>query len=319
MSQPQKRRTETHAPRPQSTNRAAKPAHDGVALKAKTAKPKPGAPRAQAKAPAQKMNKGIKLDKGALVPALIVIALIVTLAIHFFGSAKVKQVSVKLTEAARAQAASEMRTDADFIRQAAVMNREMGDIDTWTDEAKDRIAEMPGYVLLAVNKTGSTAVELEITVRTPYAVLSTGGGYVAIDKDKFIVDKRQTNEHSDLMVVDGITLRNPIVGQPAADTSTDDRLENAMYVLNIIHQNDLKPYFTTIHMMEDNEVRLVSIYSTQVRMSLWFKDSFANDLKGTIQVLNERSQKQQTGWIYAVNGNISWHEDADHFTPIKGK
>lgn len=258
-------------------------------------------------------------DRAAIVLGLLIAALAVVLIVHLTANATVKQVTVKYTQEA-AKAASEKRiTDDEFIRQAGIVSRKMSDIDLWREEAADNIARMPGFLLDSIKKTSNSSVQLVIGARIPVAVLSTGSGYITIDKDKYIIDKKASYSDGESILVDGISLRNPTVGQPAVDVSTDDRLENALYVINILRDNRLTPYFTNIHMLAENEVRLVSAYDISVIINMWFRETFAEDLTATVQVLNEKGAKRQTGWIYAVNGNITWHEDADYFSPIKGK
>ena len=274
----------------------------------------------RASVPAQKNKKASSgPDKGLLFLIAVIVALAVVLLVKLTGSSTVKEVSVKYTQQAARAAAERGLTDADFIRQSGVMSRKMSDINQWKQEAADNIATLPGFLLNDVKKISSSGVQLEIGMRTPAAVLSTGSGYITIDRETYIIEKKTTYSDKESILVDGISLRNPTVGQLAVDVSTDGRLENAMYVIGILEDNHLTSYFTNIHMLADNEVRLVSTYDIPVIINMWFKDTFADDLTATVQVLNEKGGKNQSGWIYAVNGNITWHEDADYFSPIKGK
>ncbi len=288
-------------------------------VKSAPRRPAPKTAQSAKKTGSVKKNAGFQLDKGAALVCAIILVLVILLIVNLTGSAKVKQVTVKYAANAKQKAAAEQLSDVDFIRQSGVMNKTMNKIDAWSVEAKDKIAQLNGYVLTGVSKTSSSGVELQISVRTPYAVLSTGGSYVTIDKEKYIIDKKTTYKDNECILVDGVSLRSPTVGQIAADAGTDDRLENALYVINVLNNHDLRRYFSNIHMLSGNEVRLVSTYNISVILNLWFKDSFDEDIRGSVQVLNEKGPQRLTGWIYAVNGNITWHEDEDYFSPIKGK
>ena len=300
------RRNSTRSTASKQTVRNSEPLHKTTARRANAART------------SKKRSSG-KPDWGVVFLLFVIAGLVVLLITKLTGPSTVRQVAVKLSREAAQAASVKGFTDDDFIRQSGAINRKMSEISVWEKEAGDSIARMPGFVLQGIVKTSSSSVQLQIDARTPIAVLSTGSGYISIDADKYIIEKKTSYADGESILIDGISLRNPTVGQLAVDVSTDDRLENALYVVKVLRDNNIIGYFTNIHMLGDQEVRLVSTYDIPVIINMWFKETFSSDLVATVRVLSEKGAQNLTGWIYAVNGNIAWHEDADYFSPIKGK
>ena len=288
------------------------------------AKPVKGKP-ALSKASEGKKRPKYRLDKGALVADAVVLGLIVLLVVLLTnparggGRGRIKQVTVKLSEEARQKAVQENITEEDFIRNTRVMGQKIGEIEKLGQDAADTIMSM-GYVLDDIRKVSATAIEMHISARVPVAVVSSGGWYVYIDKEGYITDKKSTYTKGSSLLIDGVKLTNANVGLKAEDGSTDERLQNALTVVEIIRRNNWQQHFTDIYMRENKDVWLLSAYGIPIKMNIrkQFADTFEQDLLLAVRILLERKALNQTGQITSIDGDAYWKEDAGEFYSIKG-
>ncbi len=255
-----------------------------------------------------------------LVIAVITAALAVTLLlIIILKPSRVKQVTVNYTDFAARKAAQDGLSDADFIRTSGVMGKRMNELSDWSIVAADNIASMGGYELTEVKKTGSSAIGLSISARYALAVVKTGGWYYTIDSDGYIVDRGSQPKSDQYIRINGVSLRNPIVGQTAQDTDTEGRLKNAIEIIKLLILRSWNDYFTDIHMMDNKGVWLISKYNIPVKLSLWYEDTLENDIANAVYVIDRYRQSGLTGKVTSVNGHAYWDEDMDEFYQIKGK
>ncbi|MBQ3667949.1 MAG: hypothetical protein II920_01855 [Clostridia bacterium] len=260
-----------------------------------------------------------QFDIPNLAIAAVVVILVIVLLVILFKPVRVEKVTVTYSGIAAQKAQNDGFSDIDFIRISGVTNRKMSEMNEWRISARDGIASLGGYELDGINKTSRTGVELVISARVPMAVISTGAGYLTIDSEQYIVEKKSTYTKGTYILINGVNLRNTTVGQIARDYSTDGRLENAMKVLKIIYMGSWQNYFTDIYMADNKEVWLFSVYNIPVKLSLWYEDTMEKDIAASVQVLIEKGSQKASGEIIAVNGNVYWDEDDDDFQLIKGK
>ncbi len=197
---------------------------------------------------------------------LLLLVMVVVIAMRS-APAKVKQVYVEYVDSARQEAYDRGFDDAQFIRRSGIMDREIKEIEKWRSGAAEGIAGSGFFRLDDVRVSGKQKVTLVISARSPLITVSTGGKYVVLDKECYVLKISDKRSSQDPILVNGVLLLYLETGRQA-NAEDAQRLAQALEIAEAIYQNGYKGVFTDITMQDQKFVMLNTAAGVPVTINL---------------------------------------------------
>lgn len=279
----------------------------------------------QKKRPVQKKSqrpagKQTRMTFDSLTPlakalAILMIAAVVILVL-VFRNPKIEKVDIEYRGDALSTAQSLQMTDKDFIVISNVMGQgTRRGTDKLKLSAQNRIAQTGYFILEELQFTGEHRARLVISVRSPMAVISSGGKYVTVNTESYVLRvSSEYDSETEPLLVRGVTLTAPVPGQKVYSDGTDERLEDALTIASIIYEKGYHDMFTDFSLLENRFVVLNTKRGIPVRMNMRF--SPAEDLALAREMLNDT--KLNNCHIEVENGNGYYQPDDSQNYVIRG-
>jgi len=227
----------------------------------------------------------------------VVIGLILVLCICLlFKKTYITEVTVAYTSEYAASKAAEMGySDSDFIKFSSLTGVETNDVDSMEQSVSEAITSNTGYFVLdSIRKITEDSIQLVLSAKQAAFSVKTGSNYIVIDSKLTILEVAAAPK-KDLINVDGITIKQDILGTTASDT--DGKIKHALGILDVINQNGYNGIFTGFKMCDQKEVMLYTSSDVPVVINLRYsvdsslaiaKSMLARGLSnGRIEVVND--------------------------------
>lgn len=213
-----------------------------------------------------------------IIPALAAIAVTVILAMP----KSIKEIDVSYVGNAQSRASALGFTDSDFIRASGLTGHKTNEIEELRQSVEDGMARTGYFVLNDIKKTSRTGVTICVEARMPYIVVSSNGRFYTLDRDCYVLRSGDKPTDGGQVIVNGVTLVNPVVGAQTVCEGTDKRLESALQVAEVIIENGYLSRFPEITVQEDRFVYINSSSGVPVLINLRFDIQHSLEIAATI-------------------------------------
>ena len=233
--------------------------------------------------PAQR-GSGIKINKDAVIKIGSVAAIIIILLAWLIPGREIEIVEVRYLGDAGITAANLGYSDEDIIRLSKVRGEKYS--DKLKLAAGNAILTSGYFIMEDLKEVDNGCVEIVVSARKPLAVISSGGKYVTVDEERYVLKVSSVyDEKTEPVLVQGVSLMTPVAGLQVNPELIDEKFDNALAVAKVIRDRDYRSCFTAMTMQEKEFVTLSTSRGIPVRISMRF--DFADDLALAREILAE--------------------------------
>lgn len=264
--------------------------------------------------PAQRGSE-IKIKKEDIIKIVSVAAIaVIILLVWLIPGHEIEIVEVRFLGDAGIMAENLGYSDEDIIRMSKVRGEKYGDKIKLA--AGNAILASGYFIMEELKEVDNGCVELVISARKPLAVISSGGKYVTVDEERYVLKVSPVyDENTEPVLVQGVSLMTPVAGLQVNPELIDEKLDNALAIAKVIRDRGYRSCFTGMTMQEKEFVTLSTARGIPVRISMRF--DFAEDLALAWEILAE-DPKLEKCTLEVVNGHGYVQPDDNGNYSIRG-
>lgn len=263
--------------------------------------------------PAQR-GSGIKINKDVVIKIGSVAAIIIILLAWLIPGREIEIVEVRYLGDAGITAANLGYSDEDLIRLSKVRGEKYS--DKLKLAAGNAILTSGYFIMEDLKEVDNGCVEIVVSARKPLAVISSGGKYVTVDEERYVLKVSSAyDEKTEPVLVQGVSLMTPVAGLQVNPELIDEKFDNALAVAKVIRDRDYRSCFTAMTMQEKEFVTLSTSRGIPVRISMRF--DFADDLALAREILAEDPGLEKCT-LEVVNGHGYVQPDDNGNYSIRG-